>query len=71
LFLQDIAMAIMDGKPAMYDTLQTLESPPCARSSRWARPSRALVVHKPTRMNPAYPLKEWDVIHKKSATLGG
>ena len=64
LFLQDIADGHYDGKPAMYDTLQTLENP-ALRSSLKLDPSvHGMVVHKPYRDDPAYPLKEWDVITK-------
>ncbi len=62
LFLQDIADGHYDGKPAMYDTLQTLESP-ALRSYLKLDPSvHGIVVHKPYKNDAGYPLKEWDVI---------
>jgi S1-C subfamily serine protease len=62
LFLQDIADGHYDGKPAIYDTLQTLENP-ALRSFLKLEPSvEGMVVHKPFKEDPAYPLKEWDVI---------
>jgi S1-C subfamily serine protease len=64
LFLQDIADGHYDGKPAMFDTLQTLENP-ALRSFLKLDPSvEGMVVHKPYQNDPAYPLKEWDVITK-------
>ncbi|MGD0744652.1 MAG: trypsin-like peptidase domain-containing protein [Verrucomicrobiota bacterium] len=62
LFLQDIADGHYDGKPGMYDALQTLENP-ALRSFLKLPPNVAgMVVHKPYKDDPAYPLKEWDVI---------
>jgi S1-C subfamily serine protease len=62
LFLQDIADGHYDGEPAMYDDLQTLENP-ALRSFLKLDPSvHGIVVHKPYKNDPAYPLKEWDVI---------
>jgi len=64
LFLSDIADGHYDGKPGMFDTLQTLENP-ALRSFLKLDPSVAgMVVHKPYKDDPAYPLKEWDVITK-------
>jgi S1-C subfamily serine protease len=62
LFLQAIADGHYHGKPAMYDYLQTLENP-ALRSFLKLNPSvHGIVVHKPYKNDPAYPLKEWDVI---------
>ena len=64
LFLQDIADGHYNGKPAMYDSLQTLENP-ALRSFLKLDPSvHGIVVNKPYKDEPAYPLKEWDVITK-------
>jgi S1-C subfamily serine protease len=64
LFLQDIANGHYDGKPAMFDELQTLENP-ALRSFLKLDPSvHGMVVHKPYKSDPAYLLKEWDVISK-------
>ena len=62
LFLQDIADGHYDGKPAMYDTLQTLESPALRTFLKVGPTIEGMVVHKPYKDDPAYPLKEWDVI---------
>ncbi|MGA9450858.1 MAG: trypsin-like peptidase domain-containing protein [Verrucomicrobiia bacterium] len=62
LFLQDIADGHYDGKPAMYDTLQTLENPALRSFLKLPPNVEGMVVHKPYKDDPAYPLKEWDVI---------
>jgi len=64
LFLQDIADGHYDGKPAMFDTLQTLENPALRSFLKLAQSVEGMVVHKPYKNDPAYPLKEWDVITK-------
>ena len=64
LFLQDIADGHYDGKPTMFDSLQTLENP-ALRSFLKLPPSvEGIIVHKPYKNDPGYPLKEWDVITK-------
>jgi S1-C subfamily serine protease len=62
LFLQDIADGHYDGKPGMYDDLQTLENPALRAFLKLPPAAAGMVVHKPFRNDPAYPLKEWDVI---------
>jgi S1-C subfamily serine protease len=62
LFLQDIADGHYDGKPAMYDTLQTLENPALRSFLKLTPATHGMVVYKPYKDDPAYPLKEWDVI---------
>ena len=62
LFLQDIADGHYDGKPAMFDSLQTLENPALRSFLKLAPTVEGIVVHKPYKNDPAYPLKEWDVI---------
>jgi S1-C subfamily serine protease len=62
LFLQDIADGHYDGKPAMYDELQTLENPALRSFLKLPPDVEGMVVHKPCKSDPAYPLKEWDVI---------
>ena len=64
LFLKDIADGHYDGKPAMFDALQTLENP-ALRSFLKLDPSvHGMIVHKPFKTDSGYPLKEWDVITK-------
>ena len=62
LFLEDIADRHYDGKPAMHDTLQTLENPALRAFLKLDPSVHGMVVHKPYQNDPAYPLKEWDVI---------
>jgi S1-C subfamily serine protease len=64
LFLQDIADGHYDGKPAMYDALQTLENPALRSFLKLDSSVHGMVVHKPYKDDPSYPLKEWDVITK-------
>ena len=64
LFLQDIADGKYDGKPAMFDELQTLENPALRAFLKLDKSVEGIVVHDPFDTDPAYPLKEWDVITK-------
>ncbi len=62
LFLKDIADGHYDGKPAMYDDLQTLENPALREYLKLDKSVAGMVVHRPYRTDAGYPLKEWDVI---------
>ncbi len=62
LFLKDIADGHYDGKPALYDELQTLENPALRRYLRLPEGVQGVIVHQPFESGPTYPLKEWDVI---------
>ena len=64
LFLQDIADGHYDGKPAMFDDLQTLENPALRPFLKLDKSVEGIIVHKPDSDDAAYPLKEWDVITK-------
>lgn len=64
LFLQDIADGHYDGKPAMFDYIQTLENPALRAFLKLDKTIAGAVVHKPFNSDPAYPLKEWDLITK-------
>ncbi|MDD2764213.1 MAG: trypsin-like peptidase domain-containing protein [Opitutaceae bacterium] len=64
LFLRDIADGRYDGKPAMFDELQTLENPALRAFLKLGKRVEGTVVHKPFRDDSAYPLKEWDLITK-------
>jgi S1-C subfamily serine protease len=64
LFLQDIAKGPYKGKPAMFDELQTLENPALRAYLKLDKSVEGMVVHEPYEDEPAYPLKEWDVITK-------
>jgi S1-C subfamily serine protease len=62
LFLADIADGHYDGKPAMYDDLQTLENPALRAYLKLGKSVEGMIVHRPRDPDPNYPLKEWDVI---------
>jgi len=62
LFLKDIADGHYDGKPAMYDELQTLENPALREYLKLDKKVEGMVVHRPDKTDEGYPLKEWDVL---------
>jgi S1-C subfamily serine protease len=62
LFLKDIADGHYDGKPALFDDLQTLENPALRGFLKLDRSVSGIVVHQPYDDAAGYPLKEWDVI---------
>jgi S1-C subfamily serine protease len=62
LFLQDIADGHYDGKPTMFDDLQTLENPALRTYLKLDPSVHGIVVRHPYAGVTANPLKEWDVI---------
>jgi S1-C subfamily serine protease len=62
IFLKDIADGHYDGKPGLFDDLQTLENPALRSFLKLDRSTSGIVVHQPYDDAPGYPLKEWDVI---------
>ncbi len=68
LFLKDIADGHYDGKPAMYDELQTLENPAMREFLRLDKAVEGIIVHQPTKSDADYPLKQWDVITRMGDT---
>jgi S1-C subfamily serine protease len=64
LFLKDIADGRYDGKPAMYDDLQTLENPALRDYLKLDKSVAGMVVHRPAHSDASYPLKEWDVVSR-------
>ena len=69
LFLKDVADGTYDGKASMYDDLQTLENPALRDFLKLDKSVEGMVVHRPDKPDdPAYPLKEWDVITKVGDT---
>ena len=62
LFLQDIADGHYDGKPALFDSLQTLENPALRKYLNLDPSVQGMVVQRPAQAGASYPLKEWDVI---------
>jgi S1-C subfamily serine protease len=64
LFLKDISDGRYDGKPALFEEMQTLENPALRAFLKLPPEVQGIVVHEPyTRMGPS-PLKTWDVITK-------
>jgi S1-C subfamily serine protease len=64
LFLKDIADGTYDGKPALFEDLQTLENPALRAFLKLPASVQGIVVHEPnTRLGPSL-LKAWDVITK-------
>jgi S1-C subfamily serine protease len=64
LFLRDIADGHYEGKPALFDELQTLENSALRSFLKLGKSVQGMVVHKTGNTNATYPLKEWDVITK-------
>ncbi len=62
LFLEDIADGHYDGKPGIFDELQTLENDALRAYLKLDKSVEGIVVHQVDSADPAYPLKEWDVI---------
>ncbi len=62
LFLKDIADGRYDGKPSMYDDLQTLENPALRDFLKLDKSVEGMVVHRTDQPDASYPLQEWDVI---------
>jgi S1-C subfamily serine protease len=68
LFLKDVADGRYDGKPAMYDELQTLENPALRTYLKADASVQGMVVHRPFEDGGSSPLKEWDVITRIADT---
>ncbi len=62
LFLSDIADGKYDGKPTLFDSLQTLENQSLRSFLKLGSGVRGMVVQRPASPDPSYPLKEWDVV---------
>ena len=62
LFLQDIADGQYDGKPALFDELQTLDNPALRPYLKLPESAQGILVHRPASDAADYPLKEWDLI---------
>ena len=62
LFLADIADGKYDGKPQLYDFLQTVENDALRQKLQLPPGVNGVMVAEPYRQEPSYPLKEWDVI---------
>jgi S1-C subfamily serine protease len=68
LFLKDIADGHYDGKPGMYDDLQTFENPALRTFLKLDKSVEGIIVHRPAQSDASYPLKQWDVITRIGST---
>ena len=64
LFLKDMADGHYDGKPALYDALQTLENPALRGYLKLDPAVKGMIVNHPDEGVKNNPLKQWDVITK-------
>jgi S1-C subfamily serine protease len=64
IFLRDIADGVYDGKPALFDELQTLENPALRIFLKLENEVTGVVVHEPGDKAVTYPLKKLDVINR-------
>jgi S1-C subfamily serine protease len=64
LFLKDVADGRYDGKPAMFDELQTLENPALRSYLKLDPGVKGIIVHEPFTRGRQTPLETWDVITK-------
>ena len=62
LFLKDVADAKYDGKPAMFDSLQTFQNPALRPYLKVDKTVEGMIVTRTDDPDPAYPLKPWDII---------
>ena len=62
IFLEDIADGMYDGKPALFDELQTLENAALRSFLQIDKDVSGIVVHEPADKGAPYPLKKLDVI---------
>ena len=64
LFLADVKDGKYDGKPALFDQLQTLENDALRTYLKLDKKASGIVVHAPESEAADSPLKEWDLITK-------
>ena len=64
LFLADVKDGRYDGKPAIFEGVQTLENPALRAFLKLEKTMQGVVVDEPFSDEAAYPLKKWDVITK-------
>ena len=68
LFLQDAADGRYDGKPTMFDSLQTFENPSLRPYLKVGRGVDGMIVTEADTIDPTYPLKPWDIITRVGET---
>ena len=62
LFLNDVADDHYDGKPAMFDALQTFENPALRPFLKVDKSVSGMIVTQTDTDDPTYPLKQWDIV---------
>ncbi|MBI5693026.1 MAG: trypsin-like peptidase domain-containing protein [Verrucomicrobia bacterium] len=62
LFLQDAADGKYDGKPAMFDSLQTFENPALRPFLKVGREVEGMIVTETDVTDASYPLQAWDIL---------
>jgi len=62
LFLEDVADGVYDGKPQVFDLIQTVENEALRRRLGLPRGINGVMIAQPYRNGQEYPLQEWDVI---------
>ncbi len=62
IFLKDVADGAYDGKPAIHESLQTLENDALRTFLKIDKKTQGMVVHAPDPSNPDDPLKPFDLI---------
>jgi hypothetical protein len=61
-FLADLADGHYDGKPRLFDELQTLENPALRSFLEVDEQAEGIIVTEVDSADPAYPLRQWDII---------
>ncbi len=64
LFLKDVADGTYDGKPALHESLQTLENDALRAYLKLDRKTQGMVVHSPDPSDKEDPLKPFDLLTK-------
>ena len=64
LYLADVADGRYDGKPSMFDTLQTFENPALRPYLKLDKSVEGMIVTDDDGLDSGYPLRPWDVITK-------
>ena len=62
LFLKDVADGKYDGKPAMFDSLQTFQNPALHPYLKVDKTVAGMIVTRTDDPSPTYPLKTWDIV---------
>lgn len=64
LFLDDVADGVYDGKPQVFDLVQTVENEALRRRLGLPADVNGVMIAQPYHNDSGYPLQEWDVVTK-------